>query len=237
MDYEAELKKRGLDVRPQTGKELDELRRQLDEYAAKSGSFTSRFLALEPGRKGIGGGTIGKSVAKYEADRMAKLNDLRRGIAKAEDLDAKAQYEFARGNFDSGIKYKTEADKERAINANRAGTMGVNLEQIAAQREGTAAQAAATAEARRGTNLAQIESARTRALAQGTRAIDAQIKTLTDLAALGQLTPAQKAQLDALQRQRDLIIGEINKQYDAMTTQQGGGIGDWRVVNVKPGTK
>lgn len=235
-DYAAKLRAAGLAERPQTGRELEELRRQLGEYSKSSDSFVNRLLAIEPGRKGIGGGTIGKSVAKYETERTNRINQLRTGIAKAEDLDARADYEFRRGNFDAGERLKTEANKERAINANRAGELGVRLEQIAAQREGTAAQAAATAEARRSTNLAQIENARTRALAQSTRAIDEQINAIAGLAALGQpLSPPQKAQLEALKKERDAIIASINAKFDQMATQQGGGSGGFKVIGVKPG--
>ena len=48
------------------------------------------------------------------------------------------------------------------------------------------------------------------------------------------LSPPQKAQLEALQRQKIAIEARINQQYDQAQATQGGA-GDFRVIGVKPG--
>jgi hypothetical protein len=235
-DYLAELKKAGLDVRPQAGKALEELKRQREEIKGED-TFANRFLALTPGRR-FGTGETGKGLVAYEKAQSDRLRQIGLSIAQAEDLEAKADYEFKRGNFDKANDLKKEAQNKKVDAAKSAGQIGVNLEQIAAQREGTAAQAAATAEARRGTNYIQIENARTRALAQGTRAIDAQIAQLQGLAAMGQqLTPPQQTILKGLLTKKAEIETEINRKYDALAASSNSESGGFRVIGVQPGAK
>ena len=234
-DYMAMLREQGLDKRPQTGRELEAAKKQLADYAAKSDEFVSRLMALKPGR--FSSGVTGRSAFEYEQNRQAKINNMTSLIAKAEDLDAKAEFEFRKGNVDKAFTIKTDAQKARDDAAKAAGNIGINLEQIAAQREQTAAQREGTAANQRSSNITQIENARVRALAQATRSIDNQLKDLQGTAGVtGQVPPTVKAEIDRLRAQKAFIEDEINKKFDMMVAQAGGGAGQFKVIGVRPGS-
>lgn len=232
-DYEKELKQRGLDVRPRADKTIEELKRQREEVQGQD-TFANRLLSLTPGRR-FGMGQTGKGLMEFEKAQSDKLRQLNLDISKAEDLEARADYEFKRGNFDKAITLKTEADKFNADAAKSAGQIGVSLEQVAAQRAGTAAQIDATKEATRSRLTSQLDSQRLRALNQAFRPIDEQILKIQGIAALGSpLNPQQKAQLNALKREKALIEDKINRDYDQKIAALGGD-GGYRVVGVRPG--
>jgi hypothetical protein len=235
-DYIKMLKDAGLDKPPETKRELEMAKQQLADYAARSGTFESKLMALQPGK--FSSGVTARSLAKYEEGRQANIDRINMLIAKSEDLNDKAAFEFRKGNFEKAFEIKDKAQKARDDAAKAAGTINVNLQQIAAQRDQTAAGREATAEARRSGNLAQIENARTRALAQATRDIAARIKELESLGSLGggKLPPTTQAELTQLRQQRDLIIDQVNMRFDQMAAQAGGGAGSFKVIGVKPGS-
>jgi hypothetical protein len=235
-DYMEMLRRAGLDKPPETNRELEAVKKQLADYAERSGTFRSKLMALQPGS--FSSGVTGRSLAKYEESRQANIDRINMLVAKSEDLNDKAAFEFRKGNFEKAFDIKDKAQKARDDAAKSAGTIGVNLEQIAAQREQTAAGREATAEARRSGNLAQIENARTRALTQATRDISARIKELESLGSLGggKLPPTTQAELAQLRQQRDLIIDQVNMRFDQMAAQAGGGAGGFKVIGVKPGS-
>jgi hypothetical protein len=234
-DYMAMLREQGLDKRPEAGRELEAAKKQLADYAAKSDDFVSRLMALKPGR--FSSGITGRSAAEYEQNRQAKINNMTTLIAKAEDLDAKAEFEFRKGNVDKAFTIKNDAQKARDDAAKAAGNIGINLEQIAAQREQTAAGREATAEGRRATIITQIERARTTALAHATRQVVNQLKDLQATIGMGgQVAPTVKAEIDRLRAQQAFIEDEVNRKYDQMVAQAGGGAGQFKVIGVRPGS-
>ena len=234
-DYERELKNRGLDVRPQSRKAIEELMRQREEIKGED-TFINRLLSATPGRR-FGTGELGRGVVAREKAQADKLRQIGTEIAKAEDFETRADYEFKRGNFDKALEFKKSADQIKVDAAKTAGQIGVNLEQIAAQREATAATREGTNVYRQGQAYTALENARTRALAQALRPIDAQIAQIQSIAAAGiQLNTTQKAQLQALQQERAVTEARINQQYDQAQMKSGaGGASGFRVIGVKPG--
>jgi hypothetical protein len=233
FDVAAELRARGLDVRPQSRAAIDELERQRQQVQGED-TFANRLLSLTPGRR-FGTGETGRGLVAYEKEQSAKLRQIGLDIAKIKDLETQADFAHKMGNFKLERELLDKAEDNKRDAAKTAGQIGVNLEQIAAQREGTAAQRESTQAYRQGQTYTALENARTRALAQALRPIDDQIKQIQSFVAMGQpLSPPQKAQLEALQRQKIAIEARINQQYDQAQATQGGA-GDFRVIGVKPG--
>jgi hypothetical protein len=233
FDVAAELRARGLDVRPQSRAAIDELERQRQQIQGED-TFANRLLSLTPGRR-FGTGETGRGLVAYEKEQSGKLRQIGLDIAKAKDLETQADFAHKMGNFKLERELLDKAEDNKRDAAKTAGTLGVSLEQIAAQREGTAAQRESTQAYRQGQTYTALENARTRALSQALRPIDDQINKIQSFVAMGQpLTPPQKAQLEALQRQKIAIEARINQQYDQAQATQGGA-GDFRVIGVKPG--
>ena len=192
--YAELLKEAGLDKRVSSNRELEEARRQLKE-AEGSDSLTNRILALEAGK--FGSGKLGKSAAAYESGRRDKLNTMRMALAKAEDLESKADYEFRKGNFADAQKYKDAADKVK-MEAAKAGGQYVNQK----------AQAQASLEsARKPGGTATLEAAQIRAQVDRAKAIQeaqTQLKLDPEFRKLQKSDPA-KAKLYAQQKIREAV--------------------------------
>ena len=73
----------------------------------KEPDFFDRLLAIQPGR--FGSGAIGRSVARFEQDRKAKLDEVMKLRAAAEDQRAAAEASFKEGRF-----AEAERDRDRA---------------------------------------------------------------------------------------------------------------------------
>ena len=92
------------DTTARTRAELERRQRELE----KEPDFFDRLLAIQPGR--FGSGAVGRSVARFEQDRKAKLDDVMKLRAAAEDQRLAAEVAFKEGRFG-------EAERDRA-NAN-----------------------------------------------------------------------------------------------------------------------
>jgi hypothetical protein len=75
----------------------------------ESDNFVNRILNLQPGR--FGSGTVGASVAAYEKNKAAKIDEIRRLQAAAEDAKAQAEMSFRENRFKDA-----EAERNAANN-------------------------------------------------------------------------------------------------------------------------
>lgn len=108
--YEAELKKRGLDVMPDSSKGIEALRKQTEMYEKPIYSdWTEGLLGTVQDIRS--GQAIGTSRARQEKENKQALADLNLKIAAAEDLKVKSDYEFKRGNFDKAVEYERKAQE------------------------------------------------------------------------------------------------------------------------------
>lgn len=93
------------DTTARTRAELDRREKELEA----ADTFTNRLLALKPGR--FGSGKLGASAAQYEEGRMARVNEVRKLKAAAEDQREAAKVAFQQGRYDEFQKRRDAADK------------------------------------------------------------------------------------------------------------------------------
>lgn len=93
------------DTTASTRAELERRQKELET----SDTFVNRLMALQPGK--FGSGRLGESVAKYEEGRMAKMNEVRKLKAAAEDQREAAKIAFKEGRFAEAEKDLDQADK------------------------------------------------------------------------------------------------------------------------------
>ena len=108
--FEKMLADRKLDVMPETNKGLEALRKQTEMYEKPVYSdWTEGLLGTVQDIRS--GQAVGSSRLKQEKENKQLLADLNLKIAQAEDLKAKSDYEFKRGNFDKAVDYDRQAQK------------------------------------------------------------------------------------------------------------------------------
>lgn len=108
--FEKMLKDRGLDVSPESGRGIEALRKQRELYEAPVyKDWTEGLLGTVQDIRS--GQAIGSTRAKQEKENKQALADLELKVAQAEDLKAKSEYEFKRGNFDKAVEYERAAKK------------------------------------------------------------------------------------------------------------------------------
>lgn len=108
--FEKMLKDRGLDVAPESGKGIEALRKSREQYERPVyKDWTEGLLGTVQDIRS--GQAVGSSRAKQEKENKQALADLDLKVAQAEDLKAKSDYEFKRGNFDKAVEYERAAQK------------------------------------------------------------------------------------------------------------------------------
>lgn len=94
---------------PDTSAKLrEELAKQKQQIEAAD-TITNRILGLKVGQ--FKTGITGRSALENEQIRMAKIADINKSIATAEDLRAKAEIDFKQNQFDKGEAALAAADK------------------------------------------------------------------------------------------------------------------------------
>ena len=94
---------------PDTSAKLrEDLARQKQEIEAAD-TITNRILGLKVGQ--FKTGITGRSALENEQSRMAKIAEINKSMATAEDLRAKAEIDFKQNQFDKGEAALAAADK------------------------------------------------------------------------------------------------------------------------------
>lgn len=136
-EYEEELKARGLDKMPEMDKGIAALQKARELYATEPSLATRLIGGAEDVRRRR---TIGTSYIEEEKERKKLLADMDLKVANAQDLKAKAEYEFKRGNYDKGMEYFQKAQKEFSdAQKDKAYAAGLGLQGQAAMARGSAA--------------------------------------------------------------------------------------------------
>ena len=94
---------------PDTSAKMREDLARQKQALEESDTFTNRFLALQPGQ--FKTGITGRSALEYDKNRLAKMNEINKAIATAEDLREKARLDFAEGRFKESETGMAAADK------------------------------------------------------------------------------------------------------------------------------
>jgi len=92
-----------------TARARAELARREQELQ-KSDTFLNRLLALQPGK--FGSGKLGSSMLEYEKSRQAKMDEIKKLQADAEDRKANAEILYKQGFFNDAEKERREAMKD-----------------------------------------------------------------------------------------------------------------------------
>lgn len=136
-EYEEGLASRGLDKMPEMDKGIAALQKARGVYEEQP-DLVKRLIsgAQDVRSKRV----IGSSYIADEKERKKSLADMDLKIANAQDLKAKAEYEFKRGNYDKGMEYFQKAQKEFSdAQKDRAYAAGLGAQAQASMARGSGA--------------------------------------------------------------------------------------------------
>ena len=106
--YEEDLRKRNLDVMPESNKAIEALRQSRELYTREPDWIEGLTKAVQDMKAGQ---AVGSTRMREEKENRQALADLNLKIAAAEDLKVKSDYEFKRGNFDKAVEYERKAQE------------------------------------------------------------------------------------------------------------------------------